>query len=285
MIPIYSDDAGTRASFTFNGQTFNAAATADDHIWLMAVQPRTVYQSVSDDKPTGDGIEVYEPYKRSKALRLHFDIADTSRAALYDKLELVAKTFDPVLVHRANSSVFGFIALDFSVPTVDTATYATGLIPSRYYARPVSTLDVLPYSGGSLALRAAIDLVLRDPRRYAQSTANRTGSGALTNSKGDYPSWATVTTTMSGAGSATYAVQNANTYYTRNLVLNLSGLVNTDVVVIDMEIRQITVNGTVDMSVYVSGDYWEVGPGSNTVTVTNGTNASTVIEYRPAYSL
>jgi phage-related protein len=72
---------------------------------------------------------------------------------------------------------------------------------------------------------------------------------------------------------------------TKSLVLNLSGLSNGNVVIVNMDARTITVGGTDTMSLYVSGDYWMIEPGNNAIALANTTNATTVVSYRPAWSL
>jgi hypothetical protein len=51
-----------------------------------------------------------------------------------------------------------------------------------------------------------------------------------------------------------------------------------------MERRTISHDGTDSPDYYVSGDFFHIEPGSNTITVTNATNMSPTLTWRPAFS-
>jgi hypothetical protein len=282
MISLYSSTDPTHAgklAVTYNGLTLNSPTDPlDDTYELEAAFPKTDYATIADERATGDGSEIYEARKVLKAYRLLGRVKAPTYERLYDKVETLAKTFDPSLLSFNNASVQGFLPLDFTTLSV------AGSIAGRYYARPLTTIDRMPHKFDGLAFLFTIDLIMRDPRRYRQTTASQTGAGTLA-AVGDYPSPATVTITMAGAGSATYSVSNTATVQTKSLVLNLSGLSNGNVVIVNMDARTITVGGTDTMSLYVSGDYWMIEPGNNAIALANTTNATTVVSYRPAWSL
>jgi len=280
------DAANAKLAVTYNSLTLNSPSDAAGATYeLERVLPHTNYTTISDEAAAGDGMEMYEARKTSKAIRITGKVKGSSKADLYDRIETLAKTFDPSLISFNNPPPNDFLALDFSTPTADTTNFATGLMACRYYARPIGGLDVVPGKYSGLVVPFHLDMLLKDPRRYRQTIATITGSAAGTDI-GDYPSWPTITITATGAGSATYSVKNTATIQgALTLTLNLSGLINTDVVSVDMVTRTILKNGVYAGSLYVSGSYWAIEPGVNTILVTNGTNVTTVTTYRPAWSL
>lgn len=284
MIGIFSADT-TRLAVTYNGLTLNNPADAADSTYeINAVATRPLYDTIEDPSPSGDGAEVYDARKVKLLLAIDGTIRAQSYADLYDRIKRLMATFDPAKVSHENASTQGFLPLDFSVPTADTTTYPSGLVPSRYYARSASLYVPTDSEYQGLSTFFRLDLECSDPRRYLQTTSSQTGAGTIDNSKADYRSFPTITITAAGAGSATYAIQNVTAYATKSLTLNLSGLVNTDVVVVDMAAQTITKNGVATPSLYVSGSWWAIEPtNSNVITITNPTNMTTVITWRRAF--
>lgn len=283
MIGLYDDD-GNRLSVTFNGLTLNNAADdSDDTYELNAVITAATYDTTVDSDPSGDGAVISPARRIMYVVRLDGTVRAPTFAKLYDKKKALSLAFDPAHWSRREDTAHGFTNLDFSVPTEDTAEYASGLVPSRYVAR--SRREVVPidsmYQGTSAFFTA--ELLIKDPRRTGQTLETRTGAGTATN-EGDTFADATVTITMSGAGSATYAVSRTGDISgLTTLTLNLSGRSNGQVVTVDMANRRIYVDGTENMGLFVSGDYWDLDPGDNTIGITNGTNASTVISWRRSW--
>lgn len=290
MIPIF-DDAGARLAHTYNSLTLNSLTagtpTAKQYGYeINSVVPLTQLDSVSDPHPNRDGMESYEVRKVARVFRVDGVIRARNIAELFDKMKLLAKTFDPARVAHDNPTTQGYLAYDFSVPTEDTANYPSGLVPSRYYLRARACPEpvISEYTGFTAAF--TLELVARDPRRYLQTTSSVTATGALNNTLADYRSWPTLTLNMSGAGSATCTITNTTSLGAKSLVLNLSGTVNTDVIVVDFEARTITKNGVATPSLYVSGDWWEIEPESQTISNANFTNVgSWSLVWRRAFCL
>jgi hypothetical protein len=206
----------------------------------------------------------------------------SSQAAMYDRIEEVAAAFDPALVSHDNPDEAGFLPLDFNVPTADTVTYPTGLIACRYYVRAEAAIEP-PFSQHSgLAVPFILSLVAADPRRYTQATESLTGAGIADNSKASYWSWPTLTIAATGVGASNFAI--ANTTTGESLVLDLSNVSAGESVAVNMERRTISHDGTDSPDYYVSGDFFHIEPGSNTITVTNATNMSPTLTWRPAFS-
>lgn len=284
MIGLYSADT-TRLVTTYNGLSFNNPAdAADDTFEINSVAPHFVTDTIEDPAVTEDGSEIYGVRKQKLILTIDGTIRAQSIAALYDKKKLLAKTIDPAKLSHENPTTQGFLPLAFSTPTADTANYATGLVSSLYYAR-VKTYTppvISEYTG--LASFFRIEFEIKDPRRYFATQQTQNGAGTINNSLADYRSWPVITITMSGAGSATYTIQNANTYSTDALVLDLSTMINGSVVSIDMGAHTAKKNGVLTPSIVVSGTWWDVEPlSSNVITITNGTNATTVTTWYRAF--
>jgi hypothetical protein len=290
MLALY-DAAGLRLPITFAGLTLNDPADdADDTIEVSSWSSRTLVEFVSDGRQDKDGLEAHAPRKQGRVLVLNGMLhAPTGHPEqLFDRIKLFGKTFDPVLVRRANPTVEGFVALDFSVPTADTSTYPSGLVPSRYYARPRGALDI-DYDparyGQSAPFR--LEMLLADERRYLQTASAHTQdsvSKTLANPNADYPSWPTVTITASGAGNAAWTIDKAADGIAA-LTLNLSGLIASDVVVVDMQLKKITKNGISTPSLKTAGGWFDLDVGNQTIDVLNLTNLAVSIAWRPAFSV
>jgi hypothetical protein len=277
------DDSHRRLAATFNGLTLNDPTDdPQDYYEISEIVPRTSYEAVTDANAQRDGMEVYEARKVVRTILVRGMIRAPSIAALYDKTEALAVAFDPALASLNNPSTDGFLPLDFSVPTEDRTNYLDGFIPSRYYLRALDPPDPPDSRYIGTSQRFAMTLMARDPRRYLQSTLTLAGAGTFANTKADYISWPTVTITMAGAGSSTYQV--ANSTLGRTVWLDLSGRSPSDIVVVDMENQQVTINGTVNNGIVGTSTAWFwVKPGNNTIAVTNGTNATTSTTARPAF--
>lgn len=287
MIPLFLADGKTRIPLLYNGLTFNQEVSDKKNgIFISNVRSATLIQAVQEAREFTDGMEVYPAYKRSRRILLDGEISSSTLGGLFDRIEAFAVAFDPALVSHNNPDTNGFLPLDFYVPTADTTnwplvTYPNG-IPCRYYVRAEA-----PFEPSATQLRGlSLDLIgysllAADPSRYLQSTSQLTGAGTADNTLADYYSYPTLTIAMTGAGNAAFAIGNSTVGKT--LTLNLSGLVNGDSVAIDMQARKIMVNGVSHPTLYVSGDYFWIEPGSNTITVTNTTNASPTLTWRSAF--
>lgn len=283
MIPIWQSDTA-RNALSYNGYTFNQeiGGSKRDIVEIARVQFQTPIQAVHEARDFSDGLETYGAYKRGKRIVMHGIVRAVSRGALYDRLEAFAAAVDPAAAARDNPTTFGLLPLDFNVPTADTTNFPSGLMPCRYYARAEQALEPPQNPVQGLAIPFILPFLASDPRRYLQSTSSLTGAGAANNNVGTFYSWPTLTIAMTGAGSAAFSITSAEAAAT--LTLNLSGRVNGDSVVVDMEREKITVNGVETPGLYVSGSYFAIEPGVNTITLANSTNASPTLTWRSAFS-
>jgi hypothetical protein len=285
MIPVFKTDT-LRNPMAYNGLTINVQNGGTDGeqqniIEVTKTSAHTTIRTTQEARQNTEGLLATKAYKAGRVYLIEGFVRHSTYGGLHDLVASLAAAYDPGYATHQDQTNFGFLAFDFDVPTADDVTYPSGFQASRIYARAMSTVEPIMDDAIGLAAPFDIQLLLREPVRYLQTAESRTGAGTLT-MKGNHPSWPTVTITMSGAGNAAFAIGNSTEGKT--LTLNLSGMVNNDIVVVDMLNRRITKNGVEDMTSYVSGDYWHVHHGANTITVANGTNASAVVSARSAFA-
>ena len=289
-IAIYGEDDLVRLSVTYNGYNFNDPdADPLNRCELNTVVIGNQYDQAIDADPSRDGSILGRARRSMKFVRLDATLRATTQASLFDQAQNLAVATDPALRSYRNDTaasslvapMWGVSALDFSTPTADTTNYSTGLIPSRFYARPRGSapIPVSQYTG--LGTFFTVEFLVPDPVRYWQ-TASSGAAGTIDNSLATAQSWPTVTIVMSGAGSATYTLTRTGTYHTNALVLDLSGL-TTETVTVDMIRHKIYTDSTETPGLYVSGTYFELEATSQTVAATNATNAATTIAWRRAF--
>jgi hypothetical protein len=142
-----------------------------------------VWQQAYEPYPNRDGSQAYEPFMLYKMFQVRGWVRAESLAELFDLIETLNKTFNPINCYLADTSTFnrGYLPLDFNVPTEDTTNYATGLIACRYYVQALNPPVSLETKFDGLNARIDFNLRAVDPRRYLQTTSsgNRTSNGAL----------------------------------------------------------------------------------------------------------
>lgn len=280
--PFQSKD--TRNALTYNGYTFNQeiGGSSRDIVEVNRIVTQTVLHTTHEAKDYGDGLETYGAYKRGKRLTMWGVIRASTRGGLYDRIEEFAAAVDPAAASRDNPDTFGLLPLDFNVPTADTANFVSGLMPCRYYCRAENALEPPIADPQGLGVPFMLTFLASDPRRYLQSQSSLTGAGDASNSIASFYSFPTLSVAMTGAGSASFTI--TSTEADASLVLNLSGRSNGQAVVVDMERHKVTVDGVETPSLYVSGDFFAIEPGSNTISYANSTNASPTLTWRTAFS-
>lgn len=202
----------------------------------------------------------------------------TQEASLADRKRAFLAAFDPALCYRDSPTTDGAYALDYSEKTLDTATYPTGRISLRYYLRPNDRPRWVEDIKDSGAIRIALGLVGADPRCYEQTEqtlALTAGSptGNVVN-RGTAPAPLKATITMTGAGNAAFTITRSGVSF----ILNLTTMVNTDVVVVIFETgapfgvgKVITKNGVAAFSLKTSSpSTWLDAPvGTTSFTISN----------------
>lgn len=277
MIGLF-DANGQRLSLTIETIVLNNEADPlDDRYEINSVRPSTPIDYVSDPKPEEDGLEVYRPRKVGRLLVVDGIIRANSIGRLYDKINTLAGKIDPVVLHDTYPTEEGFVPLDFTTPSV------SGNLACRYYVRtnravePI-ILDVAPRQEALFSL----EFLLRDPRRYLQAETTLVGDGTATNS-GNYKTWPTLQVDLTGAGSATFKIDNTTTG--KSLTLDLSGQSAGAQVLVDMSRKRVTSNAVEAPGLVVAGDFFPLMPGGNSITYTNITNTTRTLKWRSAFAV
>lgn len=281
------EDETTRVAMTYNGLTLNDPnADPNDQFEINILDFDPAWEAVTEPKTLTHGLEVYKPRRVQTIIRALGIVRGPTFGALLDKVASLNAAFDPVNAYRndfATTRNRGFRPFASTIPTADSTNYPSGLIAAHINVRSMRQPVRRTSQYDGLAARFELTLLAADPRLYYDTgqSANRTDAGAvsLNNEAAFFPSWPTTTIDLSGAGSQVVAFTLASADQTVAFSLDLTGLDGSDTVIVDHEHRQIFLNGSVDMSLYVSGDYWEIPPSetsSLTISNTSGTLAGTV---------
>ena len=167
------------------------------------------------------------------------------------------------------------------VPASWTNTYEDGLYLLQYHVVPLLMPDPVRSSFGTgIGVHYEAQFLLMDGGRSFDQTDTRViGDGNCPITWGRAPMWPIYYWTMAGAGAANMTITVTGAAMGSALVLDLSGLAISAKVDVDTRDRVILVNGSRDMSLYVSGDYpviadWAMD-GISAVAWTNTTNITT----------
>lgn len=284
MIPLFKDN-GDRIALAYSSLiTLNSPNDPQDDIYecnIYSSSPQ--WDALTEPKTQGHGLEGHEPRKVVTLHRIDGVIRAPTLAKLYDKVLALNEAFDMVNAFDSDSSTEhnrGYLPFWFSIPTTNTALYPTGLIPAEIRVRSLA----VPVSRSSqfegTTCRFTLMLQAADPRIYytTEQTVSRANAGTMNadNDDAGFPSPVTLTIDFSGAGSGRTSFLMGG----RTLVLDLSGLISTDEVVVDMERQTIELNGGSAMNLYDSGEFWQDLPKGATTTITianiTGTLAASV---------
>ena len=260
-----------------------------DTIVLDRVVPQEQFRSVAEAYHLATGGALGRVHKGMAVWRLQGRILvpdATQEASLSDRRRAVAAAFDPTLCLRDAPSDDGAYALDFYERTLDTTTWPTGWIPLRVYARPLG-MPVLAESVDDFgALGFFTDLLLPDPRTYAQAWSSLSltpaaPTGSVVN-RGTAPAPLGVTIDMSAAGAANFTIARGGVSF----ALNLSGCVANDQVIVIMETagpfgrgRLVMKNGVEAFSLKTSSasTWLDVPVGSTSFSIANTTGVTSCL--------
>jgi hypothetical protein len=152
-----------------------------------------------EKRSLGDGYDTSRVYLGMRTLVLRGTVFALTKPELHDKVRLLRAVFTPTLAYAEDDTVDGYLPLTFDIPTDDTETWASGLIPVRLNVRPADQPGFMfvremahgrANKGFSMPYEARVEA--RDPRIYSQTVTNiaansSSASSSLTNN-GDYPS-------------------------------------------------------------------------------------------------
>lgn len=277
----------TRLAFTYNGLTLNNPADPkDDTIECAVFAIDNQFDAVTEPKVTTHGMQGFHARKVVTVIQIDGVIRapKSNFGRMMDRVMELNAAFDPVSAFISDSATTynrGYLPFEFSIPTSDLINYPSGIITAQYYVRALKRPVARSSQFEGSDCRFTLLLQAIDPRCYfkEQQTASRSNAGAITvdNSPATFPSWPTVTFTITGGTSGKVSITHNGTDAVTKTI-NLSGTVATNVVVVDMERHLITLNGVVDMGMDVSGFWPELPPENTTWTIANvtGTLAATV---------
>jgi len=237
------------------------------------------------------GGDLGDASKTFRYLSVAGSILASTQAKLDDAISAFLSTFDIDEVQLSSPSTEGVLPFTFWSPT-EIGGY-TPVQQERYYVRPAGFPAIPERRSTGLSAPFAVELVCADPRRYrntASSITLNSGNGF----SASCPNWTAavgvavypvLTITMTGAGNAAFTF-NFTGDNASNLVLNLSGLVNGNVVTYDCATGKILVGSTPRADLRTSAVTSAmpfISAGGAVGTATNATNVSSVvIAYREA---
>jgi hypothetical protein len=207
-------------------------------------------------------------------------------ASLEDREKALRLAFDPYECYRDSPTTEGVYALSWLEPTLDLTNYPTGWMNVTRYVRPTAqpetewTINDQSYRSWSVAL------VAPDPRLYdttlgAATVTTPFNSTDLIN-KGSIAGPLRVTITMAGAGASNFTITRSGVSF----ILDLTALVNNDVIVVVMETcgplgigRSVTKNGAAAFSRKTSSyaTWLDVPAGTTAFTHANTTNVTSIV--------
>ena len=264
---------------------------AQDHIGIDRIIVRPQYRDTHEALHLAQGGTAGRVHKGMLLMQAQGRILvpdATQLASLEDREKTLRLAFDPYECYRDSPTTDGCYALSWLEPTLDTTNYPTGWMNVTRYVRPTAQPET-QWSINDQSYRPwSVGLVAPDPRLYDTVLASTTftapgaSSYAWLDNHGTIPSPARITITMTGAGSSSFTVARSGTSF----VLDLSTMVNLDVVVVIMEScglfgigKSVKKNGAAAFALKTSGatTWLDVPAGSTQFGVFNGTNVSSVL--------
>jgi len=208
----------------------------------------------------------------------------TQAASLEDRERDLRLAFDPYECHRDSPTTDGVYALSWQEPTLDTVKYPSGWMAVTRYVRPVAQPETTA-SINDLNRQWAVGLMAPDPQLYDTVNGSVTVDAPLADTdlvnKGSVAGPLKVTVTMAAPGAPNFTIKRSDVSF----VLNLSGMVVLDVVVVIMETcgpfgigRKITKNGKSAFLLKTSGPatWLDVPAGTTTFKHANTTGIKDV---------
>jgi len=273
-----------RTTYNYNNRIILNDVTTDPDKYVL-VDPEmirdTIAENVEEMKPTEPGIIDYGiKFGRGTAL-VPITLYATDQPNMSQLIQNVKEAFNPDLLEAD--------------PTYGEATDFNGYLPFdwtenvggtsrdfRIWLKSMETPKADTDSTAGLIREVLLRLKARDPRKYLQATQTRTGAGAAVNS-GTYTTPITITVTATGTTLTTLTITNSTT---NKSIYVTTALTTGQVLVIDTFFHTAKLNGTDTRSMLGSNtEWWTLNPGSNTLAITNDTNATIGFEWRSAWPL
>ena len=283
-------------TISYNAFTFSAGPLTTrpmSGVVIERIEPADIETAFYLDKRALDeGVDAGDIYLAQRAFIIHASVYGTSDARAWDQYDDLVTAFAPRLAYNADTANLGFLAFKFIRQTADSAFPSGISMQANLRAtRPPIYREMRRKQGGYVGegtqIPVVIPMVARDPRFYAQtaqaiSISPATATATATH-RGTYPTWPTVSFTVTGAGNATTKFFVGTKY----LALNLSANTGTVAYTLDFALRRVTKAGLVDNSYltdHTNSTPTEIQPGGSSVYLNNTSNISAIsYAYREAW--
>lgn len=305
------DGVGTTNADTKNPFNFNNVITLnsplddpDDTYEIVTVAAADQFSLQTEPLPQEDGQQSYIPRKVRKMIHIDGIIHAPTLAKLTYKAMQLNYWFDPINAFWADTASTmddnkGFLPLYFTVPTTDTAKYATGEIDVVAYVRSVQRPVQVSSKLQGYSTRFQIVLEMIDPRFYYTTEDEIVLTNFPTTkawvSLTEYPTYPVLTLVWASGAISTIQInrvspndENGNDYNVRinpSSTLDGAAAVPGDTITFDMATGRPYLNGVLREDFLVPGymDFWPVTPGAIGVDLHVGTmvfSTQTLTYYR-----
>lgn len=202
-------------------------------------------------------------------------------AKMAELIQTFKTAFNPDLL-EADPTYGLSVGKDGYMPFKWTETVGATSRAFMVYLKSVEIPKVNMDPMGGLIRQTQLSLKAQDPRKYLQTQSTLSGAGAAVNA-GTYPTPVEITITASGATATNLTI--ANSTRSESMVIS-TALANADVLVIDIRLHSVKLNGVERRDYLSAASKWvQLSPGSNTLALTNITNAAIVTKWYSAWPL
>jgi hypothetical protein len=192
---------------TYRTVNINDAVVQDGGLIVGNQITNTEYYGVEaigyrEKRSASDGLDASDVYLGGRTVRISGATYGDTRADFFDRLNDLRAAFSPTSAYLESPGDYGYLPLEFEVPTEDITNWPSGFITQMVRVRPMGTPRVVfqrDRVGGSDTRGFSAEweqfFEAKDPRIYAQdetityfNAAGNTSSGAGTlNNRGPYP--------------------------------------------------------------------------------------------------
>lgn len=274
----------TRTTYNYNSRIVLNDVTTDTAKYVLLNIPAltdTLAINTEDAKPGDAGIIDYGTKMGKGRWVVPITLYASSESNMNALIQTVKQAFNPDLLeldatYGEATSYNGYHPFDWTEDVGGTSR------AFRLYAKSEEIPQIPADNLSGMIRKSSLKLKLADPRKYLQTPTTLSGAGTAVNA-GTYTTPVVITITASGASSTSLQINNDTT---GESIYVTTALANNDVLVIDTALHSVKLNGTETRSM-LSGSsiWWFLNPGSNAITIDNGTNVSVEFSWRSAWPL
>ena len=274
----------SRTTYNLNNRIVFNDVTTDTTKYVLLQTPQitdTLSINVEEQKPEEVGIVDFGTKQGKGTWEVPILLWASSLANMSQLIQNVKEALNPDLMeldatYGEATSNLGYHPLDW------TETVGATSRNFRIYVKSVEMPQIPNDSLSGLAREGKVLLKARDPRKYLQSQTTLSGAGTAVNA-GTFTTPVIITITATGATSTSLSINNTTT---GKSVLITTAMANNDVLVIDTLLHSVKLNGVEKRSMLGAGtDWFLLNPGNNTITISNGTNATVSTAWRSAWPI